>query len=86
MRLLTEQEEHLLNEERGLLNDLRAALIQYGAELEDQNTLAQSIRQLDELFLIVIVGEFNSGKSAFINALVGTGRLMRPASGWLALP
>lgn len=29
------------------------------------------MRQLDELFLLVIVGEFNSGKSAFINALLG---------------
>ena len=29
------------------------------------------MRQLDELFLLVIVGEFNAGKSAFINALVG---------------
>ena len=27
--------------------------------------------QLDDLFLIVVVGEFNSGKSAFVNALVG---------------
>jgi small GTP-binding protein len=29
------------------------------------------VRQLDELFLLVIAGEFNSGKSAFINALLG---------------
>lgn len=27
--------------------------------------------QLDELFLLVVVGEFNAGKSAFINALIG---------------
>ena len=33
--------------------------------------MAASIRQLDELFLLVVVGEFNAGKSAFINALVG---------------
>ena len=37
----------------------------------DQETLARSIRQLDELFLLVVVGEFNAGKSAFINALLG---------------
>ncbi len=36
-----------------------------------QERLAQSIRQLDELFLLVVVGEFNAGKSAFINALLG---------------
>ena len=36
-----------------------------------------SIQQLDELFLLVIVGEFNAGKSAFINALLGAGRRRR---------
>ena len=30
-----------------------------------------SIQQLEEIFLLVIVGEFNAGKSAFINALLG---------------
>ena len=34
----------------------------------------RSIRQLDELFLLVVVGEFNAGKSAFINALLGAAR------------
>ncbi len=36
-----------------------------------RTALDQSIAQLDELFLLVVVGEFNAGKSAFINALVG---------------
>jgi len=71
MRILTDKQEALLKEERNLLNDLRVALVDYGANQEDQETLGQSIRQLDELFLLVIVGEFNAGKSAFINALVG---------------
>jgi len=31
----------------------------------------RSIEQLDDLFLLVVVGEFNAGKSAFINALAG---------------
>ena len=44
---------------------------QFGATEHDQAALASSIRQLDELFLLVIVGEFNAGKSAFINALAG---------------
>ncbi len=33
--------------------------------------LRQARQQLETLFLLVVVGEFNSGKSAFINALVG---------------
>jgi small GTP-binding protein len=71
MRILTDAQENLLKDSRNLLNDLRASLIQFGATPEDYETLADSIRQLDELFLLVVVGEFNSGKSAFINALLG---------------
>lgn len=71
MHILNKQQEALLNDERQLLNDLRVALVQFGAVREDQDTLAESIQQLDELFLLVVVGEFNAGKSAFINALLG---------------
>src|SRR3990172_8394129 len=71
MRILNEQQEELLKQERALLNDLRVALGSFGATKEDQETLGDSIEQLDELFLLVVVGEFNSGKSAFINALLG---------------
>ena len=37
--------------------------------------MADSLHQLDELFLLVVVGEFNAGKSALINALLGQGVL-----------
>jgi GTPase SAR1 family protein len=33
--------------------------------------LRKSIQQLNDLFLLVVVGEFNSGKSSFLNALLG---------------
>jgi small GTP-binding protein len=56
---------------RQLLTQLRDALTRFGSSAEDQAALASSIRQLDEFFMLVVVGEFNSGKSAFINALVG---------------
>ena len=71
MRILNESQETLLKEERQFLNDLRLTLANFGASQEDLKTLGESIRQLDELFLLVIVGEFNAGKSAFINALLG---------------
>lgn len=71
MRILTEYQENLLNEERNLLSDLRVALVKFGATEEDQVTLAESLSQLDEFFLLVVVGEFNAGKSALINALLG---------------
>ncbi len=71
MRILNDSQEILLKDSRNVLNDLRSSLVQFGATSEDHQTLADSIRQLDELFLLVVVGEFNSGKSAFINALLG---------------
>lgn len=71
MKILSEEQRNLLRDERSFLNDLRLALERFGAPAEDQERLAQSIEQLDELFLLVIVGEFNSGKSALINALLG---------------
>ncbi len=69
--ILDRRAEGLLKEEREALGQLRAVLARCGAEEAMQERLAQSIRQLDELFLLVIVGEFNAGKSAFINALLG---------------
>ena len=71
MRILNQNQEDLLSLERNLLNDLQMALVGFGASKEDLETLSQSIRQIDDLFLLVIVGEFNAGKSSFINALLG---------------
>ena len=71
LRVLDPRSERQLADGRALLATLRDALVQFGASAEDQATLAATIRQLDELFLLVIVGEFNAGKSAFINALLG---------------
>jgi small GTP-binding protein len=71
-RILTDAQDEVLKEERRVLSRLRIALARLEAAPEHQSALDQSIAQLDELFLLVIVGEFNSGKSAFINALVGS--------------
>jgi len=70
-RVLSEAAEQRLRQARAVLSETRDALTLFGAAHSDQTTLAASIRQLDELFLLVVVGEFNAGKSAFINALVG---------------
>ena len=59
------------SEARQLLAEVRDALIRFGSAREDEVAMASSAGQLDELFLLVVVGEFNAGKSAFINALVG---------------
>jgi small GTP-binding protein len=69
--ILSAADEALVREERQLLGELREALARIDAAAESRDTLSKSIEQLDELFLLVVAGEFNSGKSAFINALVG---------------
>ena len=71
MKILNETQDKLLVNERNKLNDLRAVLTEFNASNEDIKILGDTIKQLDELFLLVVVGEFNSGKSAFINALLG---------------
>ena len=40
--------------------------------MEEISLLREALKQLDQPFLVVIVGEFNSGKSTVINALLGT--------------
>ena len=69
--ILAEVEQALLADERRSLSALSDALRRLDAPADSIAALARSIEQLDELFLVVIVGEFNSGKSAFINALLG---------------
>ncbi len=69
--ILSSEQERLLAEERRQLGELASSLARWDAAREDQATLASSVRQLEELFLLVVVGEFNSGKSTFINALLG---------------
>ena len=71
-KILTPAQDELLKEERRILARLRAALARFDASPEHQQALDRSIEQLDELFLLVVIGEFNSGKSAFINALAGS--------------
>lgn len=75
MPLLNKWQEELLKDLRKVLNDLQLILEGSGIEQEDREALKHSLQQIDDLFLIVVVGEFNSGKSAVINALLGQGIL-----------
>ena len=70
--LLRPGDQQLVSDERQTLESLRDALVRLGATPDNLEALSRSIQQLDELFLVVIVGEFNAGKSAFINALLGS--------------
>ena len=71
MQILGKRQEDLLDRERNLLKDLEEFLVDFGSPSEDVELVRQALSDVEELFLLVIVGEFNSGKSAFINALLG---------------
>ncbi len=70
-RFLTDSQQQIVRDERAQLAKLRSLMVRLDAANEDLEFLDRAALQLDELFLLVIVGEFNSGKSAFINALLG---------------
>jgi small GTP-binding protein len=70
-RVLTDEQDQLLRRERSLLDELRLLLVRLDAPEEDLDLLKQALHQLDELFLLVVVGEFNAGKTAFLNAMLG---------------
>ena len=57
--------------ERRLVMRVRDALSRSDGSRADLERLASLIGEMDELFLLVVVGEYNSGKSTFINALLG---------------
>jgi small GTP-binding protein len=69
--VLDEPTRELLRAERILLGRIRELLASHTADPADIQQLRQAELDLDEPFLLVVVGEFNAGKSAFINALVG---------------
>ena len=69
--ILTDEQRELLTAERSLLAAVKEGLERSEIPAEDLRALADSVGQLEELFLLVVVGEFNAGKSAMINALLG---------------
>jgi small GTP-binding protein len=69
--LLKPQQESLLRDEKNFLVDLHASLARLKDAPDELDDLRRAIVQLDELFLIVVIGEFNAGKSALVNALLG---------------
>ena len=69
--VLTDQQAQFLRDEKEALSGFQLALAEFDLPREALDSLQKAILQLDELFLIVIAGEFNAGKSALINALLG---------------
>ena len=70
-QVLTAEQGRILQKERQLLGDLQVSLARLDAPDADLGLIRNALAQLEELFLMVVVGEFNAGKSAVINALLG---------------
>jgi small GTP-binding protein len=68
---LSNDELLFLQKEKRSLNNALTTLSNFPLPGDDIGKLGSAIDQLDELFLIVAAGEFNAGKSALINALLG---------------
>ena len=68
--VLQERQRALLQQERQIASELQACLAGFEGADAYASTLSQVTSSLDDLFMLVIVGEFNAGKSACINALL----------------
>ena len=73
--LLTPDERALVHEQRALFDAGRELLADLDLVPGDLEAIEAMRRRLDELFLIMVVGEFNAGKSTFLNAVLGTDAL-----------
>ena len=69
--LLTDAQAQFLRDEKEALAGFQLELAEFDLPREALDSLQKAILQLDELFLLVVAGEFNAGKSALINALLG---------------
>ena len=68
---LDEQAHTLLQREQKLLQRMKELFERTGSDPEVTAQLADLADNLSELFLVVVVGEFNAGKSKTLNALFG---------------
>ncbi|XP_072958810.1 probable transmembrane GTPase FZO-like, chloroplastic isoform X2 [Typha angustifolia] len=68
---LDKREIQLIEMERLLLNEAVAVISKAAPMMKEVSLIADAASRLSEPFLLVIVGEFNSGKSTVINALLG---------------
>lgn len=69
--MLTTEQSLFLHDEKESLTNVLLRLAEMDLPKSALDTLQKAIMQLDEMFLLVVVGEFNAGKSALINAVLG---------------
>lgn len=67
------QQHHsvIIDEEISMLQQLQTVVASIQNNSPDLSLLKDTLSGINDLFLIVVVGEFNSGKSSLINSLLG---------------
>lgn len=68
---MSEAARDFLHRERLVIADLIALLGRLDAHKEDLQELRTALEDLEGLFMLVVCGEYNAGKSTFLNALLG---------------
>jgi hypothetical protein len=69
-QILPDEAVETVERERVLLEKVRSFAERFEPHGEEARRVTGLIRHLDDLFLLVVVGEVKAGKSAFINALL----------------
>ena len=70
-KLLTQEQTAIVEDQRKVLQDLHGQLQELGTPADETQVLRDALGQIEASFMICVVGEFNAGKSTFINALLG---------------
>ncbi len=68
---LREATKELVAREKLLIGDLRGLLSRLDASESELIDLKTALRDLEGIFMLVVIGEYNAGKSSLLNALVG---------------
>lgn len=71
MQIIKPAHHEIINRVKAYLLDISGMLENMEESSKDISLIKDLILNLDDLFLIVVAGEYNSGKSEFINALLG---------------
>ena len=68
---LSEATRSLVSKERQQLSELHSLILELDASESELESLKTALKDLDGIFMVVISGEYNAGKSSLVNALLG---------------
>lgn len=71
----SKKQKETIQKVRDLLTELLSCASSANTAPEQIEMLKETLQALEDNFLVVVVGEFNAGKSSFINALLNTDKL-----------